>query len=124
MFSQHLQSPCCECEMCSKVLTKHSQIKFFSPSSSPVASEWTVILGRLKQNGSNAFEVTLNVTNITLSNVMGSNTAVLTLETKPTLSDYIQPICMDNGKSFAVNSTCWAAGWNPGRGGGGFFCTQ
>ncbi|KAG8006569.1 Transmembrane protease serine 9, partial [Nibea albiflora] len=86
-------------------------------SSSPVASEWTVVLGRLKQNGSNPFEVTLNVTNITLSNLTGSNVAVLHLETKPSLSDYIQPVCLDNGRTFSVGTTCWAAGWGAGRGG-------
>ncbi|CAK6979470.1 Hypothetical predicted protein [Scomber scombrus] len=86
-------------------------------SSSPVASEWTVVLGRLKQNGSNPFELTLNVTNITLSNLTGSNVAVLHLSTQPTLSSYIQPICLDNGKTFTVGSTCWAAGWSSGRGG-------
>ena len=86
--------------------------------SSPVASEWTVVLGRLNQNGSNPFEVTLNVTNITLSNLTGSNVAVLLLSARPTLTDYIQPICLDNGRTFAVGSTCWAAGWSSGRGGG------
>ncbi|XP_041812277.1 transmembrane protease serine 9 [Chelmon rostratus] len=86
-------------------------------SSSPVASEWTVVLGRLKQKGSNPFEVTLNVTNITLSNLTGSNVAVLRLATRPTLSNYIQAICLDNGRTFPVGSTCWAAGWSAGRGG-------
>ncbi|XP_070779961.1 polyserase-2-like isoform X2 [Enoplosus armatus] len=86
-------------------------------SSSPIASEWTVVLGRLRQNGSNPFEVTLNVTNITLSTLTGSNVAVLRLATRPTLSDYIQAICLDNGQTFTVGSTCWAAGWNSGRGG-------
>ncbi|XP_059204094.1 transmembrane protease serine 9 [Centropristis striata] len=86
-------------------------------SSSPTPSEWTVVLGRLKQNGSNPFEVTLNVTNITLSNMTGSNVAVLHLSAQPTLSDYIQPICMDNGRTFAVGSQCFAAGWSSGRGG-------
>lgn len=86
--------------------------------SSPVASEWTVVLGRLNQNGSNPFEVTLNVTNITLSNLTGSNVAVLLLSAQPILTDYIQPICRDNGQTFAVGSTCWAAGWSSGRGGG------
>uniref|UniRef100_A0A671XJC2 Zgc:100868 n=1 Tax=Sparus aurata TaxID=8175 RepID=A0A671XJC2_SPAAU len=85
--------------------------------SSPVASEWTVVLGRLNQNGSNPFEVTLNVTNITLSNLTGSNVAVLLLSAQPILTDYIQPICLDNGQTFAVGSTCWAAGWSSGRGG-------
>ncbi|XP_044037525.1 transmembrane protease serine 9-like isoform X2 [Siniperca chuatsi] len=87
-------------------------------SSSPVASEWTVVLGRLKQNGSNPFEVTLNVTNITLSTLNGSNVAVLHLATRPTLSDFIQAICLDNGRTFTVGSTCWAAGWRSGQGGG------
>uniref|UniRef100_A0A4W6DFD1 Peptidase S1 domain-containing protein n=1 Tax=Lates calcarifer TaxID=8187 RepID=A0A4W6DFD1_LATCA len=86
-------------------------------SSSPNPSEWTVILGRLKQNGSNPFEVTLKVTNITLSNLTGSNVAVLHLATPPTLSDYIQPICLENGRTVSVGTTCWAAGWSSGRGG-------
>ncbi|XP_074511870.1 polyserase-2-like [Sebastes fasciatus] len=87
-------------------------------SSSPTPSEWTVVLGRLRQNGSNTFEVTLNVTNIIMStDPTGSNVAVLRLSTEPTLSDYIQPICMDNGRTFAVGLMCWAAGWNARRGG-------
>ncbi|XP_034567394.1 transmembrane protease serine 9-like [Notolabrus celidotus] len=86
-------------------------------SSSPVPSEWTVVLGRLKQNGSNPFEMTLNVRNITVSNLTGSNVAVLQLETNPTLSTYIQPICLDNGQTFSEGSTCYGAGWSAGRGG-------
>ncbi|KAK2863575.1 hypothetical protein Q5P01_003108 [Channa striata] len=86
-------------------------------SSSPTASDWTVVLGLLKQNGSNPFEVTLNVTNITLSNQTGSHAAVLRLETPPTLSNYIQPICVDHGRTFSVGSMCWAAGWSSGAGG-------
>uniref|UniRef100_A0A3B3HB40 Peptidase S1 domain-containing protein n=1 Tax=Oryzias latipes TaxID=8090 RepID=A0A3B3HB40_ORYLA len=78
---------------------------------------WTVVLGRLKQNGSNPFEVSLNVTNITLSNQTGSNVAVLQLSTPPRLNNYIQPICLDNGRTFPVGTTCWAAGWSSGRGG-------
>ncbi|KAK2811388.1 hypothetical protein Q5P01_000236 [Channa striata] len=35
----------------------------------------------------------------------------------PTLSNYIQPICVDNGRTFSVGSTCWAAGWSSGAGG-------
>ncbi|XP_034047294.1 testisin-like [Thalassophryne amazonica] len=87
----------------------------FLSSTNP--SEWTVILGRLKQNGSNPFEIKLKVTNITLSNLTGSNVAVLHLATRPTLSDYIQPICMDSGQNFPVNSICWIAGWSSQRGG-------
>uniref|UniRef100_A0A3B3I579 Peptidase S1 domain-containing protein n=1 Tax=Oryzias latipes TaxID=8090 RepID=A0A3B3I579_ORYLA len=78
---------------------------------------WTVVLGRLKQNGSNPFEVSLNVTNITLSNQTGSNVAVLQLSTPPPLNNYIQPICLDKGRTFPVGTTCWAAGWSSGRGG-------
>uniref|UniRef100_A0A3B4G337 Peptidase S1 domain-containing protein n=1 Tax=Pundamilia nyererei TaxID=303518 RepID=A0A3B4G337_9CICH len=89
-----------------------------SSHSSPVASEWTVVLGRLKLNGSNPFEVTLNVTNITLSNTTGTNIVILRLSAQPTLTDYIQPICLDNGRTFAEGLACWAAGWSPGRGGG------
>ncbi|KAK2863577.1 hypothetical protein Q5P01_003110 [Channa striata] len=86
-------------------------------SSSPTVSDWTVVLGRLKQNGSNPFEVTLNVTDITLSNQTGSNAAVLRLVTPPTLSNYIQPICVDDGRNFNVGSTCWVSGWSSGAGG-------
>ncbi|XP_010770569.1 transmembrane protease serine 9 isoform X2 [Notothenia coriiceps] len=86
-------------------------------TSSPSASDWTVVLGRLKQNGSNPFEVERNVSNITLSTMTGSNVAVLHLHTKPTLSDYIQPICMDNGRTFSVGTSCWVAGWSSAKGG-------
>ncbi|RVE69986.1 hypothetical protein OJAV_G00083080 [Oryzias javanicus] len=86
-------------------------------SSPPVPSNWTVVLGRLKQNGSNPFEVSLNVTNITLSNQTGSNVAVLQLSTAPVLNNYIQPICMDNGKTIQEGASCWATGWSSGQGG-------
>uniref|UniRef100_A0A8C2YX25 Peptidase S1 domain-containing protein n=2 Tax=Cyclopterus lumpus TaxID=8103 RepID=A0A8C2YX25_CYCLU len=86
-------------------------------SSSLTPTEWTVVLGRLKQNGSNPSEVTLNVTNITLSTRDGSNIAVLRLAARPGLSDAIQPVCLDNGQTFAVGSACWVAGWSAGRGG-------
>ncbi|KAG7504788.1 transmembrane protease serine 9-like [Solea senegalensis] len=86
-------------------------------SSSPIASQWTVILGRLKQNGSNPFEVMVSVTNITMSNQTGSNIAVLQLEAPPTRSDYIQPICLGMGQTFGVGSACFATGWSAGRGG-------
>ncbi|XP_016895869.1 transmembrane protease serine 9-like isoform X2 [Cynoglossus semilaevis] len=81
------------------------------------ASEWTVILGRLKQNGSNPFEMKFNVTNITMSNETGSNVAVLHLQTRPTLSDYIQPICLGTTQIFGVGTTCYVAGWSFGQGG-------
>ncbi|MEQ2160102.1 hypothetical protein GOODEAATRI_030053 [Goodea atripinnis] len=82
------------------------------------ASEWTVVLGRLKQNGSNQFEESLNVVNISMSNLTGNNIAVLKLSSQPTLNNYIQPICLDNKRTFPVGSVCWAAGWSSGRGGG------
>ncbi|KAG9264225.1 transmembrane protease serine 9-like [Astyanax mexicanus] len=86
-------------------------------SSSSNASDWTVVLGRLKQNGSNPYEVSVNVTNITLSTGSGNNVAVLLLGFKPTLSNYIQPVCVDQGdNSFTVNAQCWASGWGSGGG--------
>ncbi|KAL7850297.1 hypothetical protein SRHO_G00196460 [Serrasalmus rhombeus] len=86
-------------------------------SSSTNASDWTVILGRLKQNGSNANEVSVNVTKISLSTGTANNVAVLQLSRKPTLTNYIQPICVDLGdNSFPVNTQCWAAGWGSGGG--------
>lgn len=87
----------------------------FSSSSNP--SDWTVVLGRLKQNASNAYEVSVNVTNINMSTASGNNVAVLQLGFKPTLSNYIQPICVDQGdNSFPVNTQCWASGWGSGGG--------
>ncbi|XP_015249611.1 PREDICTED: polyserase-2-like [Cyprinodon variegatus] len=86
--------------------------------SSPLnVSEWMVVLGRLRQNGSNPFEMSLNVSEVSLSNLSDPNVALLRLSTQPTLSSYIQPICLDNGRSFPVGSTCWATGWSSGRGG-------
>ncbi|XP_029543712.2 polyserase-2-like isoform X2 [Oncorhynchus nerka] len=87
-------------------------------SSQANASEWTVILGRLKQSGSNPHEVTQNVINITMSNVTGNNVAILRLASQPTLSDYIQPICVDKGtRTFSTGTPCWVAGWATGQGG-------
>uniref|UniRef100_A0A4W4E5T0 Peptidase S1 domain-containing protein n=1 Tax=Electrophorus electricus TaxID=8005 RepID=A0A4W4E5T0_ELEEL len=86
-------------------------------SGSTNASDWTVILGRLMQNGSNSNEVSIKVANITFSNTSQNNIAVLQLTVKPTLSNYIQPICVDQGSNnFAVNTQCWTAGWGSGGG--------
>ncbi|KAK7938533.1 hypothetical protein WMY93_001859 [Mugilogobius chulae] len=69
------------------------------PSSMNV-SEWSVVLGRLHQNGSNANEVRVMITNVTRSNTSGlSNVVVLKLASKPTLNNYIQPICLDDGQT-------------------------
>ncbi|KAM4717038.1 LOW QUALITY PROTEIN: polyserase-2-like [Anableps anableps] len=86
-------------------------------SGSPDASEWTVVLGRLKQNRSNEFEVSLNVVNISMSNLTGTNIALLEMSSPPTLNNYIQPICLDSGRTFPEGSVCWSAGWSSGRGG-------
>ncbi|XP_030649811.1 transmembrane protease serine 9-like [Chanos chanos] len=87
-------------------------------SSSTNASEWTVFLGRLNQNGSNPNEVSLRVNNITLSNMTGNNVAVLELASKPTLSDFIQPICVDLGtETFSTGTQCWIVGWGAEQGG-------
>lgn len=86
--------------------------------SSSIPSQWTVVLGLLSLKGSNTNAVTLNVTNITLSNMTGSNVAVVHLGSQPPQSSFIQPICVDNGQTFTPGSTCWAAGWSFGQGGG------
>ncbi|XP_061081272.1 polyserase-2-like [Conger conger] len=89
---------------------------FSSPN--PNATEWTVYLGRLRQIGSNPFEVVLNVSSITLSNSSGENIALLKLGSKASLSDYIQPVCVDQGSAqFSGASQCWVTGWGAGQGG-------
>uniref|UniRef100_A0A3B3WSF4 Peptidase S1 domain-containing protein n=1 Tax=Poecilia mexicana TaxID=48701 RepID=A0A3B3WSF4_9TELE len=87
-------------------------------SGPPNASEWMVVLGRLNQNGVNQFEKSFDVVNISMSNLTGTNIAVLTLSSSPTLNEYIWPICLDNGRTFPEGAVCWAAGWSPGAGGG------
>ncbi|MCI4384886.1 hypothetical protein PGIGA_G00043990 [Pangasianodon gigas] len=88
----------------------------FSSSTKP--SDWTVNLGQLNQNGSNPNQVSVTVTNITFSKSDSNNIAVLRLSTTPTLSDFIQPICVDQGNtSFNISTQCWAAGWGSGGGG-------
>ncbi|XP_068605794.1 zgc:100868 [Brachionichthys hirsutus] len=86
-------------------------------TSSAPATHWTVVLGRLKQDGSDPFEATLNVTNITLSSQTGSDLAVLRLASQPSLSDYVQPVCLDDGRTFPVGAPCWVAGWSSAQGG-------
>ncbi|KAL0962754.1 hypothetical protein UPYG_G00344910 [Umbra pygmaea] len=82
------------------------------------ASQWIVVLGRLNQNGLNPNELKLNVLNITMSNLTGNNIAILRLSRKPTLSNFIQPICLDKGTStFSPGTACWVAGWGAGQGG-------
>ncbi|KAJ8399975.1 hypothetical protein AAFF_G00407050 [Aldrovandia affinis] len=82
------------------------------------ASEWTVFLGRLKQNGSNPFEVSVDVSNITLSNLTGPNIAVLQLARKADLTNYIQPVCLDlDSGNIGTGTQSWVTGWGKGQGG-------
>ncbi|KAK0144242.1 Serine protease 41 [Merluccius polli] len=84
-------------------------------------SNWSVVLGRQKQSGTNVFEVTLGVESIKFSNLTGDNVALLILSGPVTPSDYIQPLCQDKGTvNFLSNSDCWLAGWGQGEGGGEF----
>ncbi|XP_039509990.1 transmembrane protease serine 9-like [Pimephales promelas] len=87
-------------------------------TSSNNASDWSVILGRLNQNGSNPNEVSIKVANLTISNVTGDNVAVLQLAVAPNLTDFIQPICLDvEENTFSADTQCWVAGWSSGAGG-------
>ncbi|KAJ8250905.1 hypothetical protein GJAV_G00214600 [Gymnothorax javanicus] len=88
------------------------------PSSNRNPAEWTVFLGRLRQNGENPAEVAMNVSSITLSSQSGSNVALLRLASSASLTDFIQPVCVDLGSTtFAVGSQCWVTGWGAGEGG-------
>ncbi|XP_029109738.1 polyserase-2-like isoform X2 [Scleropages formosus] len=83
------------------------------------SSEWTAVLGRLKQNGSNPFQVSLGVSGVTLSNLTGSNIALLRLATAVTLTNYVRPVCVDlNKPAVSSGSQCWVTGWGSGQGGG------
>ncbi|KAG7459860.1 hypothetical protein MATL_G00215180 [Megalops atlanticus] len=87
-------------------------------SSQPNAGEWTVFLGRLRQNGSNPFQVQVGVSSITLSNLTGTNIALLKLASKPMFTDYIRPVCVDLGNAaFPVGTKCWVTGWGANQGG-------
>uniref|UniRef100_A0A4W5QL23 Peptidase S1 domain-containing protein n=1 Tax=Hucho hucho TaxID=62062 RepID=A0A4W5QL23_9TELE len=53
-----------------------------------------------------------------MSNLTANNVAILRLASQPTLSDYIQPICVDQGSStFSIGTQCWVAGWGRDQGG-------
>ncbi|XP_057707400.1 transmembrane protease serine 9-like [Corythoichthys intestinalis] len=92
-----------------------SSAQCFNRSSTP--SEWTVFLGRWWHNGPNSHETEMHVTNITTSTLSGQNVAILHLAARPMLSNFIQPICMESGQTFAIGSTCWVAGWSASNGG-------
>ncbi|GLD71280.1 uncharacterized protein AKAME5_002260100 [Lates japonicus] len=53
-------------------------------------------------NGSEEFEMSLGVVNITVSKMTGSNIALLQLAKPVSYTDYIQPVCLDisNARSF------------------------
>ncbi|KAJ8250901.1 hypothetical protein GJAV_G00214560 [Gymnothorax javanicus] len=88
------------------------------PSSNRNPAEWTVFLGRLRQNGENPAEMAVNVSSIILSSQSGSNIALLRLASNVSLTDFIQPVCVDLGSTtFAVGSQCWVTGWGAGEGG-------
>uniref|UniRef100_A0A3B4ABR1 Peptidase S1 domain-containing protein n=1 Tax=Periophthalmus magnuspinnatus TaxID=409849 RepID=A0A3B4ABR1_9GOBI len=77
-----------------------SDASCFSRSGPLNASRWSVVLGQ---------SVRVSVANISVSNDSGSNVAVLQLASKPSLSNNIQPICLDNGRTFTPGMTCYAA---------------
>lgn len=85
-----------------------------SPSSQLNSSQWAVVL---------AMNVSVKVSNITLSNLPGPNIAVLLLATSVNLTDYIQPVCLKLGKTALNTGTqCWVTGWRGVQGGGKRVC--
>lgn len=87
----------------------------FNPpdSTSPNASEWNVFLGLRLVNGSEEFETSLGVLNITVSKMTGSNIALLLLFESVSFNNYIQPVCSDisDSRSFPIGSQCLVTGW-------------
>ncbi|XP_024281177.1 transmembrane protease serine 9 [Oncorhynchus tshawytscha] len=83
------------------------------PSSHLNPDEWTVFLGERKQKGSDVFEASLGIVNITLTNLTGTNIALLQLENFVNFSSCLQPICVDlsNDGSFPPGTQCWVTGW-------------
>ncbi|XP_029382869.1 transmembrane protease serine 9-like [Echeneis naucrates] len=82
----------------------------------PDVREWKAFLGRKHENGFEEFEMSVNVEDITVSKMPGSNIALVQLDKPVSYSDYIQPVCLDmnNERSFPVGSQCWVAGWGRG----------
>nr|XP_023665274.1 transmembrane protease serine 9-like isoform X1 [Paramormyrops kingsleyae] len=73
-------------------------------------SQWTVVLG---------MNVSLGVTNISLSSLTGANIALLRLATSVTLTNYIQPVCLDLSNTvFTSGAKCWVTGSSSVQGGG------
>ncbi|XP_063337905.1 polyserase-2-like [Pelmatolapia mariae] len=82
-------------------------------TTSPNASEWNVFLGLRLVNGSEEFETSLGVLNITVSKMTGSNIALLQLFESVSFNNYIQPVCLDisDSRSFPIGSQCLVTGW-------------
>ena len=98
---------------------------FCSCSSHLNPDEWTVFLGEHKQKGSDVFEASLGIVNITLTNLTGTNIALLQLENFVNFSSCLQPICVDlsNDGRFPPGTQCWVTGWgNQDKGKGKKLC--
>ncbi|XP_047465728.1 serine protease 33-like [Mugil cephalus] len=83
------------------------------PTNNTDVSEWKVFLGHRLVN---SFEKSLGVVSILLSQITGSNIALLQLAEAVSYSDYVQPVCLDisNTRPFPIGSQCWVAGWDNG----------
>ncbi|CAJ1080986.1 LOW QUALITY PROTEIN: uncharacterized protein LOC119010001 [Xyrichtys novacula] len=88
-------------------------------TSTPNVDEWTAFLGHQRVNGSEKFEMSLAILNITVSKSSGSNIALLRLAKPVSYKDHIQPVCMDtnNVRNFPIGSQCWVPGWGTGKAG-------
>lgn len=63
--------------------------------------------------------MSLTVVNITMSNMTGSNIALLQLAKPVIYRGYIQPVCVDinNARYYPIGSRCWVVSWwNGSRG--------
>uniref|UniRef100_A0A3Q2XRK2 Tryptase gamma-like n=1 Tax=Hippocampus comes TaxID=109280 RepID=A0A3Q2XRK2_HIPCM len=84
---------------------------------SSTVSKWTVFLSPVNQSDSNSSETAVGVIAIRTSGRSDPNVAVLQLEYWPQLSNFIWPICIDNGQIFTTGFICWAVGWSASQGG-------
>ncbi|XP_069044036.1 uncharacterized protein [Lepisosteus oculatus] len=83
----------------------------------PIASQWTVYLGRLTQVGSNPNEVSRSVQQIFVhpgydSITQNNDITLLRLSSSVSFNNYIQPVCLaDSSSSFYTGTSCWVTGW-------------
>ncbi|XP_061765385.1 uncharacterized protein LOC133558198 isoform X3 [Nerophis ophidion] len=84
----------------------------FSNSNS-TASDWIAYLGQKPENGIEEFEMMMAIEQITISEMTGSNIAVLQLTNAVSVSDYLQSVCLDinDATTFPLGSRCWVVGW-------------